>query len=313
MVSSAGYAEDLDFLIEVARDCIETLLNVRPEEANAQLLTWASSDVVLLRRLAIHGWTIRQDVNVKAKADWLAGLKLILDYDYISEVTPLLLAVISSDDEYALQTVLEDMLSHAPDDEYTLRRALRTLRWMRGQKPSKLIDHALTTLTQRHPDLQRLLETMESASTPSVPSLSPADELAVLLESNDLNGVGKLLDGYAGQDPPPDEYGWDGMQRTLESAVSSTPPIGFDLLDAFDEGDPLRPIAETSVVRGWSTAAVDNETADLILRTTSSLNITETTDAVARMLDVAGPQFPPKTPEEKTTGYTVPSTRQQDS
>lgn len=285
-VSSDGYAEDLDLLVEVARDCMEMLLNVRPEEANAQLSTWASSDVVLLRRLAIHGWTVRQDVNAEAKATWLARLELILDYDYVSEVTPLLLAVISSNEEDALQIVLEDMLSHAnaTDDEYTPRRALRTLHWMREQKPSKPIDRALTTLTQRHPDLQQLLEAMESASTPSTPSPTPADELTLLLQSNDLNGVAQLLDEYAGQDPPPDEYGWDGMQKTLANTVSSNPPIGFDLLDTFDEGSPLRPIAETSVVRGWSTAAVDNETADLILRTTSSLNITETTDDVARML-----------------------------
>ena len=138
MVSSDGYAEDLDLLVEVARDCMETLLNVRPEEASAQLSTWASSDVVLLRRLAIHGWTIRQDVNAKAKASWLARLELILGYDYISDVTPLLLAVISSNDEDALQIVLEDMLGHASDDEYTLRR-----RSKRSPPASSRLENAL--------------------------------------------------------------------------------------------------------------------------------------------------------------------------
>ena len=284
MVSGGGYAEDLDLLIEVARDCIETLLDVHPEQANAQLATWASSDVVLLKRLAIHGWTVKQNVNAEAKAEWLANQGLILDYDYVSEVTPLLLAATSSESEDALRIVLNDMLRHASDDQYTMRRALRTLRWMREQKPSELIDHALTTLTNSHPDLQQLLDAMESASGSGAPSLSPADELALLLQSDDLDGVGKLLVEYAGQDPPPDEYGWDAMQRTLANAVSITPPIGFDLLDAFDEESPLRSVAETSAVRGWSTAAVDNGTADLILRTTSSLNITETTDDVARML-----------------------------
>jgi len=284
MISGDGFADDLDFLVEVARDCIEKLLDVSPDQADAQLAAWASSDVVLLKRLAIHGWTVRQDVDAAARARWLTNQGLILDYYHISEVTPLLQSVISSDDEAALRIVLDDMLRHAADDQYTLRRALRTLLWMRGQKPSGLIDHAVATLTHRHPDLKQILTAMELASAPSAPSLSPADELALLLESNDLNSIARHLDEYASQDPPPDEYGWDAMQRALAKAVSNTPAMGFDLLDNFDEESPHRSIAEISAVRGWSEADVDDETADLILRTTSSLNITDTTDAVARML-----------------------------
>lgn len=284
MVSGDDHAEDLDLLVEVARDCIETLVSSRPDEANAQLSTWAASDVVFLRRLAIHGWTIRQDVNAKAKAMWLAKQELILDYDFIGEVTPLLLAVISCDDSEALTVVVEDMLHHAADDEHTLRRALRTLHWMREQKPSKLIDVALTDLTHRYPDLQQLLGPIESSTRPSAPSLSPAEELALLLESNDLDSVAKLLDEYVSHDPPPDEYGWDSMQRTLANAISMNPAVGFDILDAFDHESPLRSVAETSAIRGWSKATIDDGTAELILRTASSLDITETTDDVARML-----------------------------
>ena len=284
MVSGDGYAEDIDLLVEVARDCIETLLTVRLDEAHAQLSAWASSDVVLLRRLAIHGWTIRQDVTALTKAEWLAEQGLILDYDFVSEVAPLLLAVISSGNLDALSVVVKDMLRHASDNEHTLRRALRTLHWMRQQQSSDQIDLALETMTQRHPDLQPLLEAMQSSSKPSAPTLSPAEELALLLESGDLDAVAQLLHEYASQDPPPDEYSWDAMQRTLANAVSIAPAVGFDLLDAFDHESPLRSIAETSAVRGWSTAAVDDEAADLILQTTSSLDITETTDDVARML-----------------------------
>jgi hypothetical protein len=283
-ISGDGYAEDFDFLVEVARDCIETLFDSRPDQADAQLATWASSDVVLLRRLAIHGWTVRRDKNAEAKAVWLVQQQHILDYDYISEVTPLLLAVISSNNQDALRILANDMLHHAPDDQYTLRRALRTLRWMREQKQSDLIDDALTALTSRHPDLQQLYEALETAPGPSSPPLTPADELALLLQSNDLTGAETFLNEYSKQDPPPDAYSWDAVQRTLVSAVTSNPPLGFDLLDAFEEESLLRPVAETSIVRGWSMAAVDAETAGLILRTTSALDITSTTDEVARML-----------------------------
>lgn len=283
-VSGGAYADHLDFLVEVARDCIESLLVIRPDQGLAQLSAWASSEIVLLKRLAIHGWTIRRDAGPVAQAKWLEDQRLMLAHDYLSELTPLLLCIIESDDVIALQIVVADILRHANDNQYTLRRAVRTLHWMRECSSSSVIDQALATLTAQHDDLRMLLLALESTSPPDTPPLTPADELALLLDAEDLTNVVALLDEYAVQDPPPNELARDDLQRTLSRAVTNSPCTGFDLLDIVPSENPSRPMTETSVIRGWSMAAIDDQLADLILLTASSLNISEAAGDIARML-----------------------------
>jgi hypothetical protein len=238
----------------------------------------------LLKRLAIHGWTIRPDATPEAQAKWLEDQQLMLAHDYLSELTPLLLLIIESGDTSALRIAVADILNHANDNQYTLRRAVRTLHWMRELRPSSLIEQALGTLTAQHDDLHALLLALESASPPGNPPLTPADELALLLDAEDLASVVTLLDQYAEQDPPLNQFAWDDLQRTLSGAVTNSPSTGFDLLDTAPANSPSRPMTETSVVRGWSMATIDDQLADLVLRTTSSLNISEAATDIARML-----------------------------
>ena len=55
------FPSPLGFLIDAARDCLESLLQPITDQALTQLASWAASDLPLLRRLAIHGWIERQD------------------------------------------------------------------------------------------------------------------------------------------------------------------------------------------------------------------------------------------------------------
>ena len=48
---------------DAARDCIETLLDHEGEAGAAYLRMWADTDVPLLRRLAVHGWTCAGDLR----------------------------------------------------------------------------------------------------------------------------------------------------------------------------------------------------------------------------------------------------------
>jgi hypothetical protein len=283
-VSGRGYAEHVDFLVEVARDSVEALLEHDLGQGIAQLAAWASSDVVLLRRLAIHGWTIRRDIDAMARADWLVDQGLVLAYDYQSEITPLIARILESDRTDPVKAVVADILRHADDDKYSSRRALRTLHWMSERLPSEDIERAIIALTDAHQDLQSLLQAIESASAPTEPPLTTRDELTLHLNGEDLPSAIALLDDYAAQEPPPDVLAWDGIRSTIAAAVARSPAIGFDLLDAVHDGSPLRPMTETSVIQGWSNATVDDQVADLILRTTATLNISESTDDIARML-----------------------------
>jgi hypothetical protein len=117
--SGEGYSDPLEFLVEAARECVEALLRHDVSRAESQLTTWASSDVALLRRLAIHGWTVRSDVDASAMANWLANQGLILDYDYQAETAPFIARILESNDTEAIDDVIADILAHANDDRFT--------------------------------------------------------------------------------------------------------------------------------------------------------------------------------------------------
>ena len=57
----------LHLLIDGARDCLEHLLRERPEAGEAVIGRWERSDVPLLKRLAVHGWTERTDRTADEK------------------------------------------------------------------------------------------------------------------------------------------------------------------------------------------------------------------------------------------------------
>jgi SIR2-like domain/Domain of unknown function (DUF4020) len=54
-------------LVDALRDCVEFLTNARPNEAASLINRLESSDVPLLRRIAIHGWTVRTDISADEK------------------------------------------------------------------------------------------------------------------------------------------------------------------------------------------------------------------------------------------------------
>jgi hypothetical protein len=60
------HADDWELLIDVARDVLEWMLKYdRPMGVDAIAL-WETSESLVLRRLAVHGWQKRSSVSAKA-------------------------------------------------------------------------------------------------------------------------------------------------------------------------------------------------------------------------------------------------------
>jgi hypothetical protein len=76
------HPDDWEFLIDVARDVLEWLLDHEPGLGVAAIDLWERSDSRVLQRLAIHGWSKRADVAPEAVLQhisdrgWLFGLGL---------------------------------------------------------------------------------------------------------------------------------------------------------------------------------------------------------------------------------------------
>lgn len=281
--SGSRYSAPLDLLVEAARDCIEALLDNDANRAGSQLSAWASSDVVLLRRLAIHGWSVRTDTDASTKAHWLADQGLVLDYDHQSEIAPLIAGILQSNDTAAIVIVVADILDHANDDRYTPGRALRTLNWMRqpGVATSE-IDNAIAELIRQHPDLTALQRAADSAPPEPTPRAT-ADELRLLL-ANDIPGAVTVLQEYAPQEDRPQAIVWYDIENIVASAVTESPTLGFDLLDALDLASPIGEAVAGPVIRGWSSAIVDDQLAQQILLEISALDISKSARDVAGML-----------------------------
>ncbi len=65
------YPQSVDVLIEAARDCLEWLILNQAGAAVQWCIRLANSDAPLLRRLAVHGISEREDLTADDKIDWL--------------------------------------------------------------------------------------------------------------------------------------------------------------------------------------------------------------------------------------------------
>ena len=65
------YPRSIDVLIDAARDCLEWLVLNEADAAQQWCIRLVRSDVPLLRRLAVHGLSEREDLTADNKIDWL--------------------------------------------------------------------------------------------------------------------------------------------------------------------------------------------------------------------------------------------------
>ena len=66
-----NHPNEVDVLIDAARDCLEWLIQNRKDAAAYWCIHLAGSEVPLFRRLAVHGLSEREDLTADEKIDWL--------------------------------------------------------------------------------------------------------------------------------------------------------------------------------------------------------------------------------------------------
>jgi len=70
----------LNFVIDACRDTLEVLMQSNLEIAHGLIQSFQGSDIPLLRRFAIYGWTERSDVSSEDRLTWLLGENLVWDF-----------------------------------------------------------------------------------------------------------------------------------------------------------------------------------------------------------------------------------------
>ena len=250
------FRRPVDAVIDAARDCIEALLRSGGPAGPGYLDTWAASDVPILRRLALHGWTCPAlpDTSV-AEAD-------------------------------ALVADAETVTLEGRDDEHVAYMRFNALTWMARSAPElRSARTALDALVAAHPhfvardDPDLFRSRIEFRVVPEQPPMT-TDELHARIEADASAAIAELR-RYEDEEFGFDGPSWSDALRVLAATVHDHPADGFKVLDSIEPGST--DIVDR-VVDGWSAAALDVETAVAVLQRLRSLDLAATADSVAQLL-----------------------------
>jgi SIR2-like domain/Domain of unknown function (DUF4020) len=154
------YPEAVDVLIDAARDALEWLAANSPALLGAWIENLVTSDVPLLRRLAIHAITVHPEQSPEERLKWLldrVGLHELSEHHEVHRAVALSYAAAA---DPARKAVVDAVLAHtrpATGDRSTESRTARShfdwLSWLLQAKPDcALAGAALAPIKLQYPD-----------------------------------------------------------------------------------------------------------------------------------------------------------------
>ena len=294
--------QPFDLLIDIARDCLAALLDHAPDQAAGIITSWAASNVPLLRRLAIYGYTHRTDVTADDKLRWAISNKLLYDATVKHEL--FLLIGQELPNAYAVRNELLEEIKNGPGDgqpedgseELRAYAVYDLLNWVTDKAPNFTeAQAALTDLTaehanfapREHPDLDL---TIRSGFT------GPHSPVTVnqILQKTTPQDVDWML-AYQGELQPDTWMDRLGLLSTIGEAAATSPgwalKIAEQLNDKQNWDNDLWPV----LVDGWQHSAATLEAgqaADIISQLNQHqspfgmiLSITRLLDALVKRQD----------------------------
>jgi len=276
-----------DVLIDAARDCIEALLDRGGEAGVAYLRMWADSDVPLLRRLAVHGWTHRGDIDASAKLEWLRDRGWLYDLQLRHEVFRLMQVTMADAAVEVADALVTDVLAGSPRHrDYEIFNALA---WIVRHAPAlQSARAALDQVQAQHPEYEErpypdLGVSLEVGWVqPKPPMTAQAlhehirdDAAAAITELRQYENANTTFQGPT----------WDDATDLLAETVRAWPEDGFNILDA-QGGEHLGLV--NAVIHGWAEAAVHDEMAESIMERLSLVDLAAARDEITRLLAGGG-------------------------
>ncbi len=195
------HREPVDVLIDAARDCLEALLKAGDSLGVALLDAWALSEVPILRRLAVHGWACRPDVDGTAKIARLRKQGWLFDHQLHHEVYRLIEVALPSAAAAQADALVADVMTGpaggSANAAYRVYEQFNALAWITQNAPDlqsareafEQVQAENPELVEReHPDL---LSTMEIGFVPPRPPMT-APELHQRIASDAAGAVSEL-------------------------------------------------------------------------------------------------------------------------
>jgi hypothetical protein len=278
--------ESTNLLIDAARDCLESLLARDPDAGVAYLHLWADADVPLLRRLAVHGWIQRTDVDASTKLSWLRSRRWLFDHQLHHEVFALIAATIPHATGPVADALVADAAVGPPGSEHQEHEAYNALARIAQHAPG--LESARVALAEAqdrhpeyaepsHPDLTGWVEVGWVRPQPPMGS----GELHRLIQDNPAAAISELRRKTS----QPGGGDWGDALDLISDTVRDWPSDGLAIFDA-SGGD--QPDVLSAVVRGWGAASADNTDGPTIIDKLSRTDLSAIYRDVARMLSGSG-------------------------
>jgi hypothetical protein len=290
--SQDGLRQPIDTLIDAARDSLEALIDSGNVLGVAYSNSWADSEVAILRRLALHTWAGRTDVDGTAKIVWLREHGWLFDHELRHEVFQLIAGALPSAAADSADALVADVLTgpeDAADDDHRAYEQFDALVWITRHAPDLLsAREALELARVEHPEFAErahpdMRSWMESGFVQPRPPMTVA-KLHERIATDAADAVAGLC-LFEGVEFPSDGPTWSDALGVLVEAVRDHPTDGFAVLDA-PGGDHHAIVG--SVISGWSAAAVDTEAAEAILARLATVDLRAAAEDVSRLLGEGG-------------------------
>ncbi len=276
-------------LIDVARDALVALIRVDSELGPAYLHSWARSDLLLLRRLALHAWAERQDVAADEKILWLLATGWLYDWQVQHEVFALVAKSLAESSDEVAQRLLDAVLA-GPEEatEDSDHTTYNLLVWLAQSAPDfSPVTAALASMQEAHPefaprDHPDFTSWLEVGAVGPQPPMEPG-ELHDAIVGGAATALEALLQ-FRGNSSPWGGTTWHDTLGLVRATVTEWPEDGHALAAAV-EGEADGADVVVALIDGWGRAALDeSQYAAVVDAVMELLDGPGVVDAAARFL-----------------------------
>lgn len=283
----------IDVLIDAGRDALEALLAAGHPAAPAYLESWADCEIPILRRLAIHGWIDRADVDDSAKITWLRRRGWLYDHQLRHEAFRLVEKALPGSDSAVAEQLVSDAVAGPPDegveDQHRAYERFNALVWINKHAPGlHSAEEALAQIKADYPDFGErahpdLVAWTEAGFVPAQPPM-PTEDFHEAVKEDPVGAVSALA-VYRDRTSPFEGPTWGDALATLRETVQGNPEDGLAILSALDEPDSQ---IVAAIIRGWAEVEVAADLARRILESLDPLPLGAIARELSQLLSEGG-------------------------
>lgn len=286
-------------VIDIARDCLEHLANQQPDLASHWCEKLIRSDLPILKRLAVHTLSVRDDITADEKINWLLDKCDIHEISLHHEMFRIMKQTYADASNQTRHRVLESVSSYQfrgedADESITDGHKFEWLQMLSEANPDcNQTKAAFNKVTSIHPEWaprehSDLLFSIESVGPILPRSPWSTDELLTKSPTEWINDLLLFQDSYIGQ-----RSNRMGLVNTVGEATKHKFEWGMGLADVLSMRGEWSSDLWRGLIQGWAEADLDEKqyrkVFNMLLKPElQSARVHDITDALLKIVEDEG-------------------------